>query len=305
MTIDDQTPVRRRFLLLHNPVAGVRRRTLARRVSAELERRGAEIVMLRFWGATAASAPGAISKIVQLEGFDAVIAAGGDGTFRALAAALGDSSPVSIGIIPTGTGNVLANEIAMPRKAAEIAEVLMTGPVMKVAGAEAGANPFFLMAGAGFDGEVVAALNLRLKRRVGKLAYILPILRTLMKRPQPFAVKVDGRDLKATWVVAANGRNYAGAFVLAPEAQLSRPGLHAILFSARSRTGRLIELLAVSMGLHARLPGVKVLACDGVELDAPGLAVQVDGDPVAVSPVTIRSADSALRLIVPQAYGSA
>src|SRR5690606_9482452 len=90
MTIDRQAPVRRRFLLLHNPVAGVRRRTLARRVAGELARRGAEIVMLRFWGATAAAAPDAIAKDAQLDKFDAVIAAGGDGTVRALAAALGD-----------------------------------------------------------------------------------------------------------------------------------------------------------------------------------------------------------------------
>src|SRR5690606_1454200 len=104
-TITDTKLVRRRFLLLHNPVAGVRRRTLARRVASELERRGAEIVMLRFWGATA-TAPGAIARDVQLDGFDAVIAAGGDGTVRALATALGESTPIPIGIIATGTGNV-------------------------------------------------------------------------------------------------------------------------------------------------------------------------------------------------------
>lgn len=302
MTIEEQAPARRRFLLLHNPVAGVRRRTLARRVAAELERRGAEIVMLRLWGATATAAPGAIAKDVQLDGFDAVIAAGGDGTVRALATALGDSTPVPIGIIPTGTGNVLANEIAIPKKPSEIAEVLMTGPIVKVAGAKAGGDPFFLMAGVGFDGEVVAALNLNFKRRFGKLSYVRPILRTLMKRPRPFVAKVDGRDCDVTWVIAANGRNYAGAFLLAPEAELSKPGLHAIVFTARSRRGRLLELLALATGLHARLPGVKVIPCDRVEVAAPGIAVQVDGDPVADSPLTITSAGSGLRLIAPRSY---
>src|SRR5690606_16122637 len=119
MTIMNTGLVRRRFLLLHNPVAGVRRRTLARRVASELERRGAEIVMLRSWGVAARAAPEAIARDVQLESFDAVIAAGGDGTVRALAMAVGERTPIPIGIIPTGTGNVLANEIGMPKKASD------------------------------------------------------------------------------------------------------------------------------------------------------------------------------------------
>lgn len=299
MTINDTKLVRRRFLLLHNPVAGVRRRTLARRVASELERRGAEIVMLRFWGATATAAPGAIARDVQLDGFDAVIAAGGDGTVRALATALGESTPIPIGIIATGTGNVLANEIGMPKKPSEIAEVLMTGPVVEVAGAVADSEAFFLMAGAGFDGEVVAGLNQKLKRRFGKLAYILPVLRSLMKRPRPFAVTVDGHELEATWIVAANGRNYAGAFVLAPEARLSEPGFHAIVFNARNRRGRLLELLAIMAGLHARLPSVKVMPCHHMAMTAPGVPVQIDGDPVSDSPVTITSSGPRLRLIGP------
>lgn len=299
MTITDTKLVRRRFLLLHNPVAGVRRRTLARRVASELERRGAEIVMLRFWGATA-TAPGAIARDVQLDGFDAVIAAGGDGTVRALATALGESTPIPIGIIATGTGNVLANEIGMPKKPSEIANVLMTGPVVEVAGAAADSESFFLMAGAGFDGEVVAGLNKKLKRRFGKLAYILPILRSLVKKPMPFAVTVDGHELEATWIVAANGRNYAGAFVLAPEARLSEPGFHAIVFNARNRRGRLLELLAIVAGVHARLPSVKVMPCHAMAVTSPGVPLQIDGDPMLHSPITITSRGPRLRLIGPR-----
>lgn len=305
MTNGERAPHRRRFLLMHNPVAGVRRRTLARRVAAELERRGAEIVMLRLWGAAPEAAPGTIARDVQLEGFDAVIAAGGDGTVRALAMALAQHAPIQVGIIPTGTGNVLANEIGMPKKPAEIAEILMTGPVIEVAGATAGNHPFFLMAGAGFDGEVVAALNLELKRRIGKLAYVRPVLGALMKRPRPFLVRVNGQEFEATWVVAANGRNYAGAFVLAPDAELSKPGLRAVVFNARSRRGRLLELLGIVTGLHTRLSSVTVMPCNSLHVASAGIAVQVDGDPIADSPVTITSAGPRLQLIVPSSYPGA
>jgi len=298
MTTDKPALVRRRFLLLHNPVAGLRRRTLARRVAAELERRGAEIVMLRLWGAAANAAPGAIAKDVQLDGFDAVIAAGGDGTVRALATALGDRTKIPIGIIPTGTGNVLANEIAMPKKSAEIADVLMQGPVVEIAGAMAGSDLFFQMAGAGFDGEVVAALDLEFKRRFGKLAYVRPIARTLMQRPQPFVAEVDGQPHEATWIIAANGRNYAGTFVLAPGADLSKPGLHAVIFNARGRARRLVELVAFAMGQHARI--ATIIPCERIVIPAADIAVEVDGDAVGPSPVTITSAGPRLRLIAPR-----
>lgn len=304
MTIQQHVPHRKRFLLLHNPVAGVRRRTLARRVAVELERRGAEIVMLRFWGVTS-TAPGAIARDVQLDGFDAVVAAGGDGTVRALATALGEHTSIPIGIIATGTGNVLANEIAMPKKPSEIAEVLMTGPVVNVAGALANKDPFFLMTGAGFDGEIVAGLDLGLKRRVGKLAYAIPILKALGKRPKPFSVMVDGAALEASWLVIANGRNYAGTYVIAPEAQLSETGFHALLFTARTRRGRLLELLSVAAGLHMRLPSVKVMRCHHLVVAASGIAVQADGDPISESPLTVTSAGPRLRLITPPAFAKA
>ncbi|SDO17048.1 Diacylglycerol kinase family enzyme [Filomicrobium insigne] len=303
MTVQEPVPHRKRFLLLHNPVAGVRRRTLARRVAVELERRGAEIVMLRFWGATS-TAPGAIARDVQLDGFDAVIAAGGDGTVRALATALGENTTIPIGIIATGTGNVLANEIAMPKKPTEIAEVLMTGPVVSVAGALANKDPFFLMAGAGFDGEIVAGLDLSLKRRIGKLAYAMPILKALAKRPKMFSLTVDGKAFEASWLVVANGRNYAGTYVIAPEASLSETGFQALLFAARTRRGRLLELLSVAAGLHMRLPSVKIIPCQHLTVAGSDIAVQADGDQIADSPLTVTSAGPRLRLIAPPAFAN-
>ena len=70
-----------------------------------------------------------------------------------------------LGIIPVGTGNVLAHEIGLARTADAIARMLLEGPVAKVACAQANGEPFLLMVGAGFDARVVAALDQRLKSR--------------------------------------------------------------------------------------------------------------------------------------------
>ena len=79
--------MRQRFLLLHNPVAGVRRHRLVRRAVHELKRRGAEVVMLRLWNLGGNLSRDALARIVHFDGYDAVVAVGGDGTGRALAKA--------------------------------------------------------------------------------------------------------------------------------------------------------------------------------------------------------------------------
>ena len=86
--------------------------------------------------------------------YDAVIAAGGDGTIRHVAAALiGTETP--LGIIPVGTGNVLAHEIGLAATAGAVAPMLLDGPIATVACAQANAEPFLLMVGAGFDARVL------------------------------------------------------------------------------------------------------------------------------------------------------
>ena len=297
--------MRKRFLLLHNPVAGMRRHRLVRRVVHELESRGAEVVMLRLWNLGANLSREALAKIVHFDGFDAVIAAGGDGTVRALAKAVGDDASVPIGVIPAGTGNVLARELPLPTTATTVANMLLDGPVAEIPGALAGDEPFFLMAGIGFDGEIVAMLNLELKRRIGKAAYVWPTLKALMRRPRPFELDIDGKVYEASWAVIAKASRYAGGFVISRDASVHTAELVAVLFQAKSRSRRLLEMLALGLSQQNRLPGVKVLSCKIVNVPDPGHAVQIDGDEAGETPVRVRLGGGNLRMIVPAGSESA
>ncbi len=291
--------MRRRFLLLHNPVAGLRRHRLVRRVVRELEECGAEVVMLRLWGLGQNLPQEALAQIVHFDRFDAVIAAGGDGTVRALAKALGSDTDVPIGVIPAGTGNVLARELPLPSTPHAIAQTLLNGPVVKVPCAMAGDEPFFLMAGIGFDGEIISDLNVELKRRIGKLAYVWPVLHALFRRPVSFEVLIDGTSHQASWVVVAKSSRYAGGFVIARQARVTDAHLTAILFEAKTRRGRLMEMIALGLGQQHRLTGVNILACSKLEFVDPGFAVQIDGDVAGSTPVDVHLGGNSLRLIVP------
>ena len=287
--------MRRRFLLIHNPIAGVKGRSLLERARAALEDRGADVVL------AATHADGPDISALDTGAFDAVIAAGGDGTFRALAKALGDRLP--IGFLPMGTGNVLAHEIGLPSRPAALAALFCDGPEIRIEGATANGEPFFLMAGAGFDGEVIKRLNTPLKRRIGKGAYVPPVLAALAKGEPSLEAVIDGKMLRAGWIVVTKSRRYGGSFTICQAAGLGATGLHAIVFSSRNRVRRIGELVSLAAGALHKIPGVSTIPCRHVEIrsHAPA-AVQIDGDPWGDLPLTVDAGGPIARLIVPPGF---
>lgn len=287
--------MRRKFLLVRNSIAGIAGRRLVDRVADALIARGASIETAPPGDSGPDLAP------LSRTSFDAAIAAGGDGTFRALAKALGPSLP--IGFVPMGTGNVLAHEIGLPRGPAAIAEVLMHGPAIDIEGATANGEPFFLMAGAGFDGEVISRLNTPLKRRIGKAAYVGPVLGALSLTQHPLSVEIDGNPASCGWIVVAKAQRYGGSFVIAPEAGITRPGLIAVLFQSTSRAARLKQLLALAGRLLSRDSSVRMMRCSRVRIASdPRVAVEIDGDPFGQTPLEIVAGGAAARLIVPASF---
>src|SRR5690606_16652550 len=97
---------RQRFLVLHNPAAGRNGIGRARDVAEELTKRGAQVTFVEL-------ATGTMPDQGTVAAHDVIVISGGDGTIRAVAERL--SRPdVPIGVIPNGTGNVLAEELAVP-----------------------------------------------------------------------------------------------------------------------------------------------------------------------------------------------
>lgn len=287
--------MRRKFLLVFNPIAGIAGRRLIDRVTGALEAAGATVTR-----APPGDGGPDLSPLDSGE-FDAVIAAGGDGTFRALAKSLGTRLP--IGFLPMGTGNVLAREIGLPRGPAAIAEVFTHGPAVEIEGARANGEPFFLMAGAGFDGDVISRLDTGLKRRIGKAAYVGPVLGALSARCGELEVEIDGRVHTAGWVVVAKARCYGGAFVIAPGAGILQPDLVAVLFKPANRLVRLRQLLALGAGFLSSDPGIGMIPCRRVRVSAtPPQPVEIDGDAFAATPLDIAAGGPRAQLIVPEAF---
>lgn len=288
---------RRRFLVLRNRHAGLAKARLVAAVAAKIEAAGATVEI-----AETHSAEEVTALITASEHLDAIVAAGGDGTIRALALAMrAQGLALPLGLIPAGTGNVLAHEIKLTHSPARIATALLTGPVRNAHVATANGTPFLLMCGCGFDARILLRLSVALKQRVGRAAYTSPTLATFLEpAQQPFDVVVDGITHQATWIVVANARSYAGSFTVAPSATLFDARLHAVLFKGRTRFARLQEMLALASGRIDRCATVEIIPCSKVAIEAPPLTPsQLDGDAFGFGPVSIATTSTVVPLILP------
>jgi diacylglycerol kinase family enzyme len=296
--------MRRRFALVFNPTAGVALPKLLDGVIASLRAGKAEVFQLP--ARSAAEAAERVAEMAHGGICDAVIAAGGDGTFRAVATGAADSN-LPVGVIPLGTGNVLANEIGVRKRAAEVAEVLRSGREVDVRGGLVNGEPFFLMVGAGFDAKVISKLSYQSKRAFGRGAYVYPVLKTLAERPRRFDVEIDGRKFDASWAILSFATRYASVCQLAPDAGVGRDRLMAIVMEADTRIKTAANLVSLTFGWMARPEtrpaGVHVLPVNVAHIGRRTTApVEVDGDQSGLSPVEIRAEGRRVRLIVPSRY---
>jgi len=231
---------------------------------------------------------------------DVIVAAGGDGTINEVARGLlGQGVP--LGIVPLGTANVLAVEIGLPQRAEEVASMLLGGPAELIGTGLVQNEIFLMMVGIGFDGEIVHGIDPKLKRLWGKGAFIWSGLKTWVRGPaHDIRLVVDGREKRAAWAIVTNGRHYAGPFVLAPDADITHPGLTLFLFKKPSRFAFAVYLAALGLGMVPRLPSVEVLPARRIDIPQPeGLAVEVDGDDRGFLPQTIERGTQFLRMVIP------
>lgn len=239
-----------------------------------------------------------------MSGTPCVVAAGGDGTIAAVAAGL-FGSPSRLGIMPLGTANVLARELGIPLDLQAAAHTLLDGcdvpihPMLLTDGTGLTAM-HMQMVGVGFDGAVVRALDGRLKRAMGRAAYVLQTLRELPQYdfPQIRFKLEDGPAEEAAGLLIMNGRYYGGSFIVAPDASPTSNDLTILVQKQATRTALLRTCLALPLDFLARQPFIATRKGRSIRIEGTA-PVQADGDACMPLPITIHSAGEALHVRVP------
>lgn len=196
-----------RALLITNPAAA---RTDARAVTAireTLRGGGWEVEVLATLGPHDARRFAAEARD---QGFDALVCYGGDGTAMQIAAALVGTG-IPLGLVPGGTGNILAGNLRVPRNAAKAARALLTAqrhPIdLGVVERADGAHYFAVASGAGFDAQLMADTGAAAKRRWKFAAYVARAIMMLGGvRSAPHRITVDGEahDVEAAMLLVLN-----------------------------------------------------------------------------------------------------
>ena len=261
-----------------------------------LERRGCTVVVRN------SLRPGDAERLARAAEpeFEVVVAAGGDGTANAVVNGLAEN-PRTMAVLPLGTANVLARELGLPRRSEALAELIACAAAQPIWPGRIGDRLFLMMAGIGFDAEVVAAVDSKLKRRIGRLAFLWAILlHVIGRRAGELSVRLDAAEYRAVALIVAKGRFYAGRFVIAPTASLAEPLLDILLFHDSRRIAVLRCLGALAIGVLPRLKNVTRLRARTVRVsaDAP-VPMHVDGEPAGNVPAEISVAAQPVWLIRP------
>jgi len=228
----------------------------------------------------------AIANQAANDGVDTVVAWGGDGTVNEIARALAFTN-TALAIVPGGSGNGLARELAIQFKPEAGLRQALTGSLRRIDVGEIAGRLFFNVAGIGLDARVATrALTVRVRR--GFTTYMLAMWRELLRRaPIEYDILADGRALHghALVIALANSRQYGYKTQVAPGARLDDGELQLVIVDNRSFIGNARRLPFVFTDAFDRQPGVTTLPLrEGTFRFQRAVPLHVDGEPMEADP---------------------
>ena len=191
MTSVEQASQSRRCAVIYNPTKVSDK--FHALVEESLQRNGWSNTL---WLETSAEDPGrAMTRQAVTEQVDLVIGAGGDGTIRYVADGLAHSG-IPMGLVPAGTGNLLARNLDLPLEEVEAIEVALGGQVrlmdlVRITVDDRPPEHFAVMAGIGIDAMMMDETNEDLKDKVGSAAYFIAAGKALGRLPVRMTVQLD------------------------------------------------------------------------------------------------------------------
>ena len=237
--------------------------------------------------------------------YDLVFTLGGDGTaVEVIGALAGSGKPV--GVLPGGTGNLIARTLGIPMRLRRAVAALVDGDRAAIdLGEINGARRFAFSAGIGVDARMIEDAPAHLKRRLGVLAYVMSAARAVLRRRE-FVVRatVDGvvHERRASAVMVVNfGAVLNDLIRLGPDIRSDDGVLDLCIFSP--------ETLAESVGVLWRLfrkdfrSDARVLYVPGRRFrieTVPVMTAQADGELIGPTPLDITVAPLAALMLVPK-----
>ncbi len=295
-----------RICVIFNPAA---RGNKARRFRRHLDEMAQQSVF------KATTAPGDARRFAATaasDGFDVIVAAGGDGTVNEVLNGIGDVpggfGRTRLGVLPLGTVNVFALELRIPLRLEAAWAVLRRGRELRIDQGRVNylddgqpAQRYFMqLGGAGLDARAVELVSWKLKTNAGVLAYVVAGFQALAEKQPHISVLADGKKIEGELALVGNGKFYGGRYNVFPAARLDDGLLDARVI----RRVSLASLIRLAPGLFLRrklseelAPQVRAQKLE-ITSESP-TAFELDGEWVGHLPATFSVEARQLRVVVP------
>lgn len=264
----------KKVLIILNPAA---RSDRARAMKEKIEALSLRIVVRM---TSAAGNARELARQALHENFEAIVAAGGDGTVNEVANGVAGSD-IPFGILPVGTMNVFASELGIPQNNLAAAwQVIEKGSIRELDLPVANGAHFVQLAGIGLDAEVVRLTTPESKRALGPVSYLLTLAQAAAVHPPTiFVDPVDSHRREGSFVLVGNGRLYGGPFVLFKNARPDDGLLDVLIFKNQSHWDLVRYFQAIAFGNHPDLPDVEYFQTKSMDVHSAAMVpLELDGE---------------------------
>lgn len=254
----------------------------------------------------ATSRPGEAQTLARRaieEGFQKVVAAGGDGTINEVVNGLAGTSAV-LGLLPVGSVNVFATELGLPVHNLQSCWDIIEGNHTRVVDLPSANGKYFVqLAGVGLDAQAVKETSLALKRNLGPLSYLISAAQIAARQPPRLFVESEDSPIReGSFVLIGNGRHYGGPFPFFKSAANDDGLLDVVAFKHLGYLEIIKYLQDVFFSSEIRLPEVEYFQTRRLRITSEqDVPVEVDGELAGNCPVDFAIGTKRLRVLAPPA----
>jgi diacylglycerol kinase (ATP) len=242
-----------------------------------------------------------LARRAALEGYEKIVAAGGDGTINEVVNGLAGTD-AALGLLPMGTVNVFATELQLPAARLEQCwQIICAGRTRGIDLPNANGKHFVQLAGVGLDAQAVKETSMALKRSFGPLSYLISAAQIASRPPPRLVVESENAVTReGSFVLIGNGRLYGGRFPFFKRALIDDGLLDVLVFKRIGYFDIIRYLQDVIFSASISLPEVEYFQTARIRVSSPeSVPVEVDGELIGTCPVEFRIGERPLRVLAP------